>query len=330
VRNSKDPESDAGGIGSKINLADEMDALFKVPLSEFIDARNDLAKRLKQSGRADDATVVKTLAKPSVSAWAVNQLHWNHPKEFDELLAAGQRFRQAQAFHTAGTSADMRRSLEARREALSRLSELATVLLRDAGHNPAPDTIHRITTTLEAVSAFASLPDGSTPGRLTRDLDPPGFESLGPLMADAIATKANEEPAPVTPSRKSDGAAEKTRQKAASDDDDIQKARQLEDARRARIAAAKVSLEEAEKSLAEARAMAQRLEDAKTKADAEARQAAQELQEAEESLKKASAASRDAGQRSKSISAEAKEAAKAVEDAKHKVEKASKDLESIR
>lgn len=49
-------------------LNDDVDALFKLPLAEFIDARNTLARQLKQSGRADDANLVKTVAKPSVSA----------------------------------------------------------------------------------------------------------------------------------------------------------------------------------------------------------------------------------------------------------------------
>jgi len=56
-------------------LNDDVDELFKLPLAEFIDARNSLAKQLKQSGRTDDANLVKTLAKPSVSAWTVNQLY---------------------------------------------------------------------------------------------------------------------------------------------------------------------------------------------------------------------------------------------------------------
>ena len=72
----------------------------------------------------------------------------------------------------------MRAALEARREALTHLSDLATSLLRDAGHNPAPDTIHRITTTLEGISAYASRSDAPRAGRLTHDVDPPGFESL--------------------------------------------------------------------------------------------------------------------------------------------------------
>ena len=76
-------------------LKDEVDDLFKLPLAEFTDARNELAKRLKQSGRANDANLVKTLTKPSVSAWTVNQLYWNHRVAFDRLFAAGQRFHKA-------------------------------------------------------------------------------------------------------------------------------------------------------------------------------------------------------------------------------------------
>jgi len=158
------------GIGNHTEgkLEDDVDALFKLPLADFIGARNNLAARLKRGGRADDANLVKALAKPSVSAWAVNQLYWKHRDAFDRLLATSQRFRQAQTSGTAGSIADMRESLDARREALSHLSDLATVLLRDAGHNPTPDTIHRITTTLEAVSAHPTPYDGPTPGRLTQ------------------------------------------------------------------------------------------------------------------------------------------------------------------
>jgi hypothetical protein len=244
------------------------------------------------------------------------------------MLAAGQRFRDAQTSRAAGKINDMRGLLGAQSEALARLSEFVRSLLGDAGHNPTPDLIHRITITLEALSAYASLSGGPTPGRLTRDVDPPGFESLVSLMAGARTTEANEELARVTPSPKPASAATHTRQKA-SPSDDAQKARQLEEKHRAAIAAAKVSLRDAERSLTEARARAQRLEAAQKQADAEAEQAAQELREAEERFKKASAASQDAAQRSQGIAVEAKEAADAVEDAARNAEKASKELESL-
>src|SRR5882724_5363509 len=167
------------------NLEDDVDALFRLPLAEFIAARKTLAARLKQDGRGGEADFVKALVKPSISAWAVNQLYWNHRDAFDRLIATGERFRQAQASRLARKVADMREALDARREALSHLSDLATALLRSAGHNPTPETIHRITTTLEAMSAYATLPDASRPGRLTNDVDPPGFESLALLIPDA-------------------------------------------------------------------------------------------------------------------------------------------------
>src|SRR5262249_25387576 len=138
---------------TKGNLADEVDALFKLPLAEFTGARNELATKLKKAGQADDSNLVKTLAKPPVSAWAVNQLYWNHREEFDRLLETGQRFREASA---SARIADIRVLLDARSDALTRLSDLAAEVLRDGGHNPSPDTIHRITTTLEALSSTAS------------------------------------------------------------------------------------------------------------------------------------------------------------------------------
>jgi hypothetical protein len=297
-------------------LDQDVDELFKLPLAEFIAARDTLARRLKQSGRADDAALVKALAKPSVSAWTVNQLYWNHRNAFEELLAAGQRFHKAQTSAGAGKVANMRGALEARRAALAELSDLAASVLSDAGHNPSLDTIRRITTTLEAVSAYASVSDGPTLGRLSQDVDPPGFESLASFVPGAGALKgtvSQKSPAPTS------------RQKTAT----ASEARELKATRQARMAAAKGAVQAAKKSLANARARAQSLEAAQKKAHAEAKQAEKQLRDAEERLKNARIASEAAARRSQSVGAEAGEASKAVEDAKRAMEKASKELESL-
>src|SRR5438270_8573769 len=143
-------------------LDDDIDALFKLPLTEFVGARKALAAGLKQKGLVSEAEGVKALAKPSISAWTVNQLYWKHREEFDELIATAQRLRKAQ---TSGKMLNMREALDARREALSRLSDLASAILRDAGNNPSLDTLRRISTTLEALSAYTSQADGPTAGR---------------------------------------------------------------------------------------------------------------------------------------------------------------------
>jgi hypothetical protein len=303
-------------------LEDDLDELFRLPLAEFTAARNTLAKRLKQEGRSNEADLVKTLAKPSISAWAVNQLYWNHRNAFDRLLATGERFRQAPAARLGGKVANMRGALDARREALSHLSDLATELLRDAGHNPTQDTIRRITTTLEAMSAYASLPDGPRPGRLTHDVDPPGFESLASLIPGAGMT---ELPARITPAQKSAHVATSTQRKTAP----VSNVLQLEERRQAKIAAAKVSLQEAKSLLTEARARAKSLEAAQKKADAEAKTAEKQKLEAEERYEKARAAAQDAKQRARSVALEAQKAAQAVNNAERDVERASKELDEL-
>src|SRR6266542_36670 len=309
-------------------LDDDVDALFRLPLPEFIGARKTLAARLKKDGRAADAERVKLLAKPSISAWAVNQLYWRHREAFDRLIATGQCFHKAQ---TSGKVANMREALDARREALSHLSDLATTLLRDAGHNPSLDTIRRITTTLEAMSAYASLSDGPTPGRLTQDVDPPGFESFASFIPSAGTTKRTEQPTKVSPSTKSGATSTKARQKAtaASEVKRLAESRQIEESRQAKIVAAKVSLQNAKKSLTAARARAQNLEAQRKKVDAAAKEAEQQSREAEERFNKATAASEAAAQRARSVNVELEEATKSFDDAKRAVEKETKELESL-
>lgn len=302
----------------KGDLEDDIDALFALPLAEFTVARNALAARLKQLGRGDEADRVKAMVKPSISAWAVNQLYRRHREPFDRLIAAGQRFRQVHASQLAGKLADIRVSGDARRKALSDLSRLAAALLRDAGHNATSDTMRRITTTLEAISACESLRDAPPPGRLTDDVDPPGFEALAALSADGKVTEQVEERTVVRPLRSS------RRNEAPADN-----LRELEETRQARIAAAKVSLHHAEHLLNEVQTRALSENTAMQKAAAAAKEAEKHKLDAEERFRKANAALEDAEQRARSVAAVADETAKAVEDAARNVEKASRELQSL-
>jgi hypothetical protein len=319
-----------------MKLDDEIDALFRLPLAKFTGSRNALASRLKKDGRANDAERVKLLTKPSISAWTVNQLYWDHRDAFDELIAIGKRFRSGPTSRSTNKAASMRDSLDARREALANLSELATELLTDAGHSPTPDTIRRITTTLEALSAYALLGNGPTSGRLTNDVDPPSFESLASLMSGAGASSMGSfgqtdhahDSAPLGRPRMSGAAASGANQKATTGQkgsaaDEQRKIRQ------AKIAAAKVSLQDAKRSLVDARARAQSLEAQQKKAKAEAKEAETERREAEARLEKATATAAAAARRAQGVTDELEEAAQSVEDAKRTVAEATKELESL-
>jgi hypothetical protein len=317
-RNAAGSESETGG-----KLKDDKDALFKLPLAEFIDARNKLSTRLKQGGRADDASLVKALVKPSISAWAANQLYWNHPEAFEKFVAAGQRFREVQMSGLAGKAAEMRASLDARRASLSELSDLATSLLLDSGHNPTSDILRRVTANLEALSAHASLRDGPSPGRLTHDVDPPGFASFG--FSGSANSELTHKPARATAPQKLSVAAKNLKQTPARTHD----LRQAEASRQKRIVAVKASVRTAERLLIDARARTKRLEAAEKKAKVEVAQAEKQTREAEKRFKSASLASEKAARRARSMADELKEAAEAVEEAKAALATTSKELESL-
>jgi hypothetical protein len=159
-----------------VPLESDIDRLYQLPLSEFTAARNALAKTLK----GEDATRVKTLAKPTVVPWAVNQLYWRDRKTFDHLLKAGSALRDAQIAALGGRRADVRRATEAHRGALADAVRSATALATAGGTSPQADQLARM---LEAVSLAATPADGA--GRFTELIQPSGFEALAGLSINA-------------------------------------------------------------------------------------------------------------------------------------------------
>jgi uncharacterized phage infection (PIP) family protein YhgE len=259
---------------------EDVDALYKLPLAEFTSARNALASRLKKAGRADEAQRVKDLAKPPISAWAVNQLYWNHRKEFDKLVASGSGLLRAHGRQISGKSGEVREALAARREALSVLSHLAEGVLRNAGHNPTPDTMRRIETTLEALSANTA--SNMTPGRLSADAGPPGFESLAALIPSIPSPPPPEESRLVPFSRP----------------------------------AAKAALKAAEQSLTEKRARLKQLNAALKQASAHSADAEKRLREATEAAQQARELEHGLANEVKNAAKEVEEAERAVEKAR--------------
>jgi hypothetical protein len=238
-------------LKSKKSVDDDVEGLFRLPLTEFTAARNALAARVKKAGDPVTAEGIKSLTKPSVAAWAVNQLFWKHRIVFDRLLDAGERFRKAQTAQLSGKSADIRSPLESRRAALSELSTHAAKILGEAGNSPTPDTMRRVTTTLEALSTYAGIPDTPQPGRLMDDVQPPGFEALAALVPRIGSDRASG-PTRVIPFEFKQPS-KKTAKKAADGGDE--KAREAE--RKAQIAAAKAAVQDAERTLRDARKAAQ-------------------------------------------------------------------------
>jgi hypothetical protein len=160
-------------------LEDAIDALYAAALGDFVNARNTLAQALKQRGDKEGAARIKALPKPSLPAWAVNQLWWHARAELQVLLEEGQVVRQLH--RTGAGAAQQSQATRRRRTALDSLLRLAESLLHEGGHASGAATLRRISTTLEALAAYGDQTPPPGPGRLVEDLAPPGFEALGGL-----------------------------------------------------------------------------------------------------------------------------------------------------
>jgi flagellar biosynthesis GTPase FlhF len=307
----------------------DVDHLFQLPLGEFTAARNALASKLKKAGRAEEAERVKRLLKPPASAWTVNQLYWRHGKELSALMDNGDRFRAAQAAQLAGKPADVRRLLDTRRQALTALTKHAADILRGSGHAATPDTMRRIMTTLEALATYGTSEGAPAAGRLTDDLDPPGFEALAALVPRDGGSKPEGEPSRVLQFR------QETRKPRAQTGrraklDPEEEARRREEELNARRAAAREAVQAAEQAVQEARATVEQAEAALKQAAAKAKAAEQEKAEAEQRLEQATAAATEATREARAVARQAEEAAQAVSDAERELERARQALDAVK
>ncbi len=175
----------ATNLHLSIDLEQELDRLYRLPAREFVARRNDLAKRLNKTGDRDAAGRVKKLPRPSLTAWAVNQLAFRAGAELEGLRAAGERVRAA---HLAGPK-EQQAAARARREAISTLCLIAEVALQEAGASPTRSHRQRISQTLEVLSSQGSGADQPRAGRLSVDLEPAGFDALADLAAALVAAQ---------------------------------------------------------------------------------------------------------------------------------------------
>ena len=120
-------------------LPDEARSLFRGAPEGFVAARDALAARLRDDGRPEDASAVKRLRKPTVVAWALDQLATRDPDGVQELLEAGAEVRAAQQAALSskrGAAERLRTAGIARTTAVTRLASVAAAVLREAGKPP--------------------------------------------------------------------------------------------------------------------------------------------------------------------------------------------------
>jgi hypothetical protein len=150
----------------------EANDLYGLPLDRFVPERTALAKALRGQGQRDEATRVAKLAKPSVAAWAVNQLVRTQRRGIEDLIAAGDALQAAQEDVIAGrgSAAALREAAERERAVASELLDAARGLLSSEGHGLTQATLDRVADTLHAAALDSDAQSEVRDGCLTREL----------------------------------------------------------------------------------------------------------------------------------------------------------------
>jgi hypothetical protein len=246
--------------------------LYALPPGEFTRARDARVKELRTDGDREAADAVKALRKPTVAAWALNQLARRRAKDVERLLAAGEELRSAQEeLLGGGDRSAFQEAAAAERELVAELSEDATTLASEAGERGG-GLREKVAETLHAAALDEDAAEDLRAGRLTREREAiGGFGSPG---GGLVAAPAPSKPRPKSkpkrqkakPERSEREDAEQRQRLAAARTDERHARRELEAAEKGvehaeeRAGAARVHAEEAAER---ARTTAERLKEAK-------------------------------------------------------------------
>src|SRR4051794_40366894 len=221
----------------------QVDRLFELPPEEFTAARNALARRLKDEGNASAAADVKQLSKPSIAAWAINQLAREQQGAVKLLLESAARLKKAQenALKGGGTGDALRRAQADERKALRELTQQAQGILERSGRSAGTTVLDKISSTLRAAAVDDAGRTALKIGRLTGEVKPSGFDVFAGLELPA---KAGRRSAPAT----DDELADRRRKK----DERESKRRELEKRARELTARANEDAKKAQRAATEA------------------------------------------------------------------------------
>jgi len=289
---------------------DALDALYSVSLDGFIATRKELASRLKKAGNAARSATIAALPKPTVSAWATNDLHRTAHEEMSALLDVGARLRAAMrgALSGSGGGDDVAKLQREQRDRVEALVDLAIERLTENELSVSEAVVARLRTNLTTISTSGSW-GPTAPGHMSKDLEPVDMAALAALL------DITESPRPARPTPP---------QRPAEDAD---RPAQEREAAKAAIAAAESARTEATNALERAKQM---LADARARADeATARAAglredsaakATEVEELERAL-------RTAREQAESLRRATDAATASASEAKHTLERAARDVE---
>src|SRR5919204_1411748 len=246
-----------------MTAARALERLYAVLSKEFTRARNTLAAELRKARDTDAASAIARLRRPSATLWAVNQLAHHARASLERFLDAVDRLRRTQL-------SDPRAAMEAMRAERAQLEALVTraeQALSEAGYSPSAEARRRIGDTLLGAAADRRHAEALVHGRLTEELQAPGFDALAAgtrlrVVQGGAGRRDGGEPQTAAESRRGGRDAKTavgdTKRRGRDDarrreDDARARAREARDRERAAKAEARAAQAEARRREAEAR-----------------------------------------------------------------------------
>ena len=243
--------------------------LYGLPLAEFTAARNALAREAEDR---DAAEAIRSLRKPSLPAWALNQLARRDADAVRGLVRAGRDLRSAQEDLLAGGERDaFREASKLEQQLVSELAGRAVEIARESGAAASEPLKQRVADTLRAAVLDHEVAEALVAGRLVREQAAAGM--AGNLGSSAAAPRTprpkagRAEPSAaeqglrrssqlLREAEKAEASARKRRESAARQTERLRK--RAEEAN-ARLRAAEADVDAAEESLRSATSDRERL-----------------------------------------------------------------------
>lgn len=274
--------------------------LYGLKPGEFTAARDAYVAEARRAKDTVAAKAIAALRRPSLAAWAANQLARRQPDEAARFLELGETLREA---HRTLDGEQLRAAGRRQHQLVGTLARTAAALAREAGQPVSDTVLHEIEQILHGVLAHLDVAELWSTGRLVKTPEAAvGFAVIAP-------DKVSARPAP----------AEQPKPKAKPE----RGAARLRDLERARTTAAEAVAEvgRLEGELGEARSRQTTDEDKVAEAVDLVRRLEDELQHARQAKAETAAAASEAGKAVKAAERALGEARRVAERAVRTVER---------
>jgi hypothetical protein len=191
-----------------VTLAEVADELYGLTPADFTAARDERALQVRAAGQRGEAAAIKKLARPTASAWLVNQLARTAKEPMTRLYELGDELQEAQRT----LAGDRLRELSVqRRQVINDLLPAASDLAAHADQPASAAVLGEVRATLEAALADAGARAAVRSGQLTKAL---AYAGLGEVdLSAALAVAAQPRAAGSAKAAGADKGAARTRQR---------------------------------------------------------------------------------------------------------------------